>query len=129
MKTGLWQKENALLRDNKGHIRKTPDITGYEYIVFAEPLKPGEKVNIAGITVQYDPAIPVNIFKLNQLGSGIRQKKKYAYRPSPTIPFDSMEADAKRSGEYDNFVVLVCNKNHSTLNFPESKLIINSSTP
>ena len=79
IKSGIWQKENALLRDQKGKILRKPDITFYEYITFEKPLKAGEKVSVAGVTLQYDPEKPSNVFKINQLGNGVRQKRKYAY--------------------------------------------------
>ena len=78
-KQGLWQKENALLRDNNGNILRKPDITVYGYYILEKPLKDGEKVSIAGNVVQYDSAVPSNIFKLNQVGNGLKQKKKFAY--------------------------------------------------
>ena len=78
-KQGLWQKENALLRDKNGNILRKADITDFAYIVLTEPLKNGEKVSIAGTVATYDPAVPSNIFKLNQVGNGVNQKKKYAY--------------------------------------------------
>jgi len=79
VKTGLWHKENALLRDKKGNILRKADISGFNYIVFGTPFKAGEKRNIGCCILQYDPERPTHIFKLNQLGNGVRQKKKYAY--------------------------------------------------
>ena len=78
-KSGSWQKENALFRNQAGNILRKADITFYKYIIFEKPLKAGEKVSIAGAVVQYDPAIPSNIFKLNQVGNATKQKQKYAY--------------------------------------------------
>ena len=78
-KSGIWEKENALLRDKKGNILRKADITFYSYIIFEKPLKAGEKVNIAGSVLQYDPAVPSNIFKLNQVGNTVNQKQKFAY--------------------------------------------------
>ena len=78
-RSGSWKKENALLRDNRGKILRRADITFYEYVIFEKPLKAGEKVNIAGITLQYDPEKPSNIFKFNQVGNGLHQPEKYAY--------------------------------------------------
>ena len=78
-KQGTWQKENALLRDKKGKIQRKADITNFTYIIFDQPFKDGEKISIAGHTVQYDPDVPSNIFKLNQVGNGVNQKQKYAY--------------------------------------------------
>ena len=75
----LWQKENALLRDRNGNILRRADVTTFEYIVFEKPLKAGEKVSIGGCVAQYDPEVPSNIFKLNQLGNGVNQTPKYAY--------------------------------------------------
>ncbi len=79
VKTGLWHKENALLRDEKGNILRKADISGFNYLVFGTPFKAGEKRNIGCCILQYDPERPSHIFKLNQLGNGVRQKKKYAY--------------------------------------------------
>ncbi len=79
VKQGFWQKENALLRDKNGNIRRNADITVFEYIIFEKPLKDGETVSIAGTVAKYDSAVPSNIFKLNQVGNGANQKKKYAY--------------------------------------------------
>ena len=78
-KSGIWEKENALLRDKKGNILRKADITFYSYIIFEKPLKAGEKVNIAGLNLQYDPAVPSSIFKLNQVGNTVNQKQKFAY--------------------------------------------------
>ena len=75
----LWHKENGLKRDRNGNILKTADVDCFTFLVLGEPLKPGEKRNFNICTVQYDPEKPSNIFKLNQLGNGAYQKKKYAY--------------------------------------------------
>ena len=32
-KSGVWEKENALLRDKNGNILKQPDITHFNYII------------------------------------------------------------------------------------------------
>lgn len=74
-----WAKENGLLRDKKGNILRKPDITNYQYFVLDKPFTAGEKRTIGTIPVQYDPAKPSSIFKLNQVGYGINQKKKFAY--------------------------------------------------
>ena len=79
IKTGLWKKENALLRDKNGNIQRKPEITFFNYIIFEKPLKAGEKVTVGGVSCQYSPDNPSNIFKLNQLGNGANQKKKFAY--------------------------------------------------
>ena len=78
-KSGIWEKENALLRDKKDNILRKADITFYSYDILEKPLKAGEKVSIAGSVLQYDPDKPSHIFKLNQVGNGINQKQKYAY--------------------------------------------------
>ncbi len=78
-KMGSWKKENALLRDKQGKILRKPDITFFSYVVFDKPLKHKEKVDISGMTLQYDAEKPTTIFKLNQVGNGAAQKKKYAY--------------------------------------------------
>ena len=79
IKRGVWTKENALLRDEKGNILRKADITLYHYCIFEKPLQDKEKVMIDGKTLQYDRNVPSNIFKLNQLGNGMGQKKKFAY--------------------------------------------------
>ena len=78
-KSGLWKKENALLRDKNGNILKQPDITFFEYVIFEKPLKDGGKVTIGDAVCQYSSVAPSNIFKLNQLGNPVGQQKKYAY--------------------------------------------------
>ncbi len=79
IREGFWAKENGLKRDAKGNILKKADITGFTYLVFGTPFQKGEKRNLYTIVLQYDPEIPSNIFKLNQVGNGINQQKKYAY--------------------------------------------------
>ena len=77
---GFWVKENGLKRDKNGNILRSADVTGYTYLVFGTPFKHGEKRNLSmSIVLQYDSAVPSNIFKLNQVGNGANQKKKYAY--------------------------------------------------
>ncbi len=75
----IWSKENALLRDKKGNILRQPDISRFQYFVFDKPFAPGETRQIGTVKVQYDPGKPSSIFKLNQLGNGVKQKEKYAY--------------------------------------------------
>ena len=58
-KQGAWLKENALLRDKKGNIKNRPDITFYDYNIFSQPLKAGEKVIIQGLQKVQNGA-PVN---------------------------------------------------------------------
>ena len=79
VKQGLWQKENALLRDKNGNILRKADVTTFAYFILEKPLKDGETVSIAGTVAKYDSAVPSNIFKLNQVGNGVNQKQKYAY--------------------------------------------------
>ena len=43
--SGVWFKENALLRDKKGNILKKADVSCFTYLVLGKPLKPGEKRN------------------------------------------------------------------------------------
>ena len=74
-----WIKENALLRDKKGKILRQPDITYFQYCILKHPFKSGEKRVIGNVKVQYDAHRPSHIFKLNQVGNGINQKRKYAY--------------------------------------------------
>ena len=76
VKQGFWQKENALLRDKNGNILRKADVTTFAYFIFEKPLKDGETVGIAGTVAKYDSAVPSNIFKLNQLGNGEKQRKK-----------------------------------------------------
>ena len=75
----VWKKENALLRDKDGRILRKPDVTFYQYIKLAHPLKHGGKVSCGKMVLRYDKNIPSPVFKLNQLGNGINQKRKYAY--------------------------------------------------
>ena len=76
---GFWVKENGLLRDKEGKILKKADVTAFTYLVFGTPFKKGEKRDLGPVVLQYDPERPTQVFKLNQLGNGINQKKKYAY--------------------------------------------------
>ncbi len=76
---GYWSKENGLLRDANGNILKKADISKYVYFTLPEALKTGEKINFGGCLLQYDAEKPTPLFKLNQLGNGVTQKKKYAY--------------------------------------------------
>ena len=78
-KSGFWEKENALLRDKNGNILKQPDITYFGYIILEKPVKDGENVTVGDAVCQYYPDKPSSIFKLNQVGNGVNQKKKYAY--------------------------------------------------
>ncbi len=79
IKSGTWQKENGLVRDRNENILRKPDITFFNYIIFAKPLQNGETVNVSGYSLHYDADRPTKLFKLNQLGSGEKQKQKYAY--------------------------------------------------
>ena len=76
---GVWHKEHALLRDEKGNLRKHPDISCYTYLVFRKPFQKGEKRQLPAVLLEYDPTLPTPLFKLNQVGNGMGQKKKYAY--------------------------------------------------
>ena len=78
-KIGIWQKENALLRSAKDKILPKADITFFTYLVFRKPLENMEKITVGGCELQYDRAVPTPIFKLNQVGNGVKQQKKYAY--------------------------------------------------
>ena len=79
-KWGLWQKENALVRNLQGEILSKADVTFYQYIVCDNPFAPGEKRIVGGDNeVVYNSGIPSNIFKLNQVGNGANQMHKYAY--------------------------------------------------
>ncbi len=75
----IWKKEDGLLRNKKGNILREPDISYYQYFLLDRPFTPGETRVIGTISVKYDPAVPSNIFKLNQVGNGVNQKQKYAY--------------------------------------------------
>ena len=76
---GYWSKENGLLRDAKNNILKKADISKYVYFTLPNILKSGEKINFSGFSLQYDAEKPTQIFKLNQLGNGVKQRQKYAY--------------------------------------------------
>lgn len=104
IRTGYWKKENALKRDKKNNILREADITYYLYIVFAEPFKVGERRQLGKIELLYDPDKPSDIFKLNQVGNGINQKRKYAYMGAwlgslgalPLKSFDGKEFEIRR---------------------------------
>ena len=77
---GIWDKENGLLRDKNGNILKKADTAGYTYLTYGKPFQPGEKRNLTvSFILQYDSAVPSKVFKLNQVGYGANQKKKFAY--------------------------------------------------
>ena len=76
---GYWSKENGLLRDAKNNILKKADISKYVYFTLPNLIKSGEKINFSGFSLQYDAEKPTQIFKLNQLGNGEKQRQKYAY--------------------------------------------------
>ena len=76
---GFQIKENGLLRDKNGNIQRQADITAYTYLTFGKPFQPGEKRNLHTIVLHYDPTVPSKVFKLNQVGYGANQKKKFAY--------------------------------------------------
>ena len=76
---GVWNKENGLLRDAKNNILKKADISKYVYFTLPKPLKNGEKTTFGTYLLQYDAEKPTQIFKLNQLGNGEKQRQKYAY--------------------------------------------------
>ena len=76
----IWKKENALQRDKENRILRKAEVTFYQFIPLARPLKHGESICLNGKTVlRYDKNIPSSVFKLNQVGNGIKQKRKYAY--------------------------------------------------
>ena len=76
---GVWNKENGLLRDAKNNILKKADISKYVYFTLPKPLKNGKKTTFGTYSLQYDAEKPTQIFKLNQLGNGEKQRQKYAY--------------------------------------------------
>ena len=75
----IWKKEEGLLRNKNGNILREPDISYYQYFLLDRPFTPGETRVIGTISVKYDPEKPSNLFKLNQVGNGENQKRKYAY--------------------------------------------------
>ena len=75
----IWGKEEALERNSRGEILRKPDLTYYQYVVLEKPVKSGQRVSIGTVPVQYDAHKPSSIFKLNQVGNGANQKKKFAY--------------------------------------------------
>ncbi len=76
---GVWAKENALRRGKNGDILKKPDVTYFQYIKLAKPLAHKEKSFAGQVEISYNADAPSNIFKLNQVGNGANQKRKYAY--------------------------------------------------
>lgn len=79
IQSGVWQKENALKRDRNNQILRKPDICRFEYHIFETPFKHGEKATVGADGIVYNAERPSSIFKLNQVGNGVNQKKKYAY--------------------------------------------------
>ena len=102
-----WQKENGLIRNGKGEILRKADVTYYQYFVLNKPCIAGKKEYIGSVPVQYDPDKPSNIFKLNQVGNGANQKKKFAYIGAwlgrmgalPLKHFDGKEFELRRSND------------------------------
>ena len=78
-KRGVWQKENALQRDQKGNILRKADITTYTFFLLKHPFKDQETRVWGKHAFTYDASRPSHLFKLNQLGSGVTPKRKYAY--------------------------------------------------
>ncbi len=81
---GYWRKENALKRDRTGTILRTPEITSYFYLFFDRDVRASESVELrladdTLLALRYDPEHPTPIIKLNQLGNGGSQERKYAY--------------------------------------------------
>ena len=103
----VWAKENALLRNKNGRILREADITYFQYFVFDKPFVEGEKRIVGSVAVQYDSDKPSSIFKLNQLGNGINQKKKFAYMGAwlgesgalPLKEFDGKDFEIRRSSD------------------------------
>ena len=79
IRSGFWEKEHALLRDEHGNIQKRADRSRYTYLVFKTPFQNGEVRQLPAVNLQYDADRPSAVFKLNQVGNGIGQKQKYAY--------------------------------------------------
>ncbi|MBE6405008.1 MAG: hypothetical protein E7040_03205 [Lentisphaerae bacterium] len=83
LRKGEWKKENGLIRDKNGTIQKEADITCYYYLILERALKDQEKLVLESscgkLELLYSAAVPSNIFKVNQVGNGANQKKKYTY--------------------------------------------------
>ena len=83
VKQGKWQKENGLVRDKNGNITREAEVTHFLYLQLARPLKDQEVLVLESsggkLELRYSAAEPTNIFKLNQVGNGVNQKRKYAY--------------------------------------------------
>ncbi|MBE6356315.1 MAG: hypothetical protein E7058_04280 [Lentisphaerae bacterium] len=78
LNVAYWYKEEGLLREGNIILRQ-PEISCFCYITFGTPLKAGEQCDLGSVVLQYDPNKPTPVFKLNQLGNGVDQKRKYAY--------------------------------------------------
>jgi len=80
---GSWVKENGLIRDRDGRITREADITHFLYLQLARPLQNEEclilETSGGKLELRYDADVPSNVFKLNQLGYGMNQARKYAY--------------------------------------------------
>lgn len=80
---GSWVKENGLIRDRDGRITREADITHFLYLQLASPLQSEEclilETSGGKLELRYDADVPSNVFKLNQLGYGMNQARKYAY--------------------------------------------------
>lgn len=78
-KSGFWLKENGLQREKNGKILRKPDTTCFHYLLFEKPFAHGEKRKTASLSVVYDHNKPTQIFKVNQVGYGAKQKQKFAF--------------------------------------------------
>ena len=83
LRQSVWQKENALVRDAAGKIKNKPDITHFLYLCLGRALQDQETLVLESsggrVEIRYSAKRPVNIFKLNQVGNGANQPRKYAY--------------------------------------------------
>ncbi len=80
---GIWLKENALIREADGNISCKADITCFHYLYLERPLRDQEilvlESSCGRMELRYSAGRETHIFKLNQLGNGMNQRKKYAY--------------------------------------------------
>lgn len=83
IKQGFWRKEEGLVRSVSGRIKREADITNFYYLLLQRPLKDQEKLvlvtSCGKVDIQYRSRTESRLFKLNQVGNGSMQKRKYAY--------------------------------------------------
>lgn len=83
-KSGYWRKENGLRRNRNGDILRIPEITSYFYLFLNRDVQASESIelrlpNDTYLSLRYDPERPTPVIKINQLGNGRTQERKYAY--------------------------------------------------